>query len=77
MYYSFYVSEVVEVYIHFRGVLTVCFLQALLANMAAMFAIYHGPDGLKHIGRRVHNVALILADGWFVLLSCSMTKQTK
>jgi glycine cleavage system pyridoxal-binding protein P len=37
--------------------------QALLANMAAMYAIYHGPDGLKHIGKRVHNGTLILAEG--------------
>lgn len=41
----------------------ICTAQALLANMAAMYAVYHGPDNLKHIGRRVHNVALILADG--------------
>ena len=31
--------------------------------MAAMYAIYHGPDGLKHIGKRVHNGTLILAEG--------------
>ena len=31
--------------------------------MAAMYAVYHGPDGLKHIGRRVHNSTLILAEG--------------
>ncbi|XP_052278275.1 glycine dehydrogenase (decarboxylating), mitochondrial-like isoform X2 [Dreissena polymorpha] len=41
----------------------ICTAQALLANMAAMFAIYHGPDGLKHIGRRVHNGTLMLAEG--------------
>ena len=39
------------------------FLQALLANMSAMYAIYHGPQGLKEIGTRVHNGALILAEG--------------
>lgn len=37
--------------------------QALLANMAAMFALYHGPQGLKHIAERTHNAALILAEG--------------
>ncbi|XP_033737275.1 glycine dehydrogenase (decarboxylating), mitochondrial-like [Pecten maximus] len=41
----------------------ICTAQALLANMAAMYAIYHGPDGLKHIGKRVHNATLILAEG--------------
>uniref|UniRef100_UPI00398F2316 glycine dehydrogenase (decarboxylating), mitochondrial isoform X2 n=1 Tax=Pristiophorus japonicus TaxID=55135 RepID=UPI00398F2316 len=41
----------------------ICTAQALLANMAAMFAIYHGPNGLKHIAKRVHNATLILAEG--------------
>ncbi|KAK2513895.1 Gldc [Columba guinea] len=36
---------------------------ALLANMAAMFGVYHGSDGLRHIARRVHNATLILAEG--------------
>uniref|UniRef100_A0A667HHF1 Glycine cleavage system P protein n=1 Tax=Lynx canadensis TaxID=61383 RepID=A0A667HHF1_LYNCA len=41
----------------------ICTAQALLANMAAMFAIYHGSHGLKHIARRVHNATLILSEG--------------
>ncbi|KAF3851378.1 hypothetical protein F7725_013150 [Dissostichus mawsoni] len=41
----------------------ICTAQALLANMAAMFAVYHGPQGLKHIAERTHNAALILAEG--------------
>uniref|UniRef100_A0A8C5LPM4 Glycine cleavage system P protein n=1 Tax=Leptobrachium leishanense TaxID=445787 RepID=A0A8C5LPM4_9ANUR len=41
----------------------ICTAQALLANMAAMFCVYHGPNGLKHIARRVHNATLILAEG--------------
>ena len=32
----------------------ICTAQALLANMAAMYAIYHGPEGLKTIAQRVH-----------------------
>ena len=32
----------------------ICTAQALLANMAAMYAVYHGPEGLKAIARRVH-----------------------
>ncbi|ERE77117.1 glycine dehydrogenase [Cricetulus griseus] len=31
--------------------------------MAAMFAIYHGSHGLKHIAKRVHNATLILSEG--------------
>ncbi|KAJ7422897.1 Glycine dehydrogenase (decarboxylating), mitochondrial [Willisornis vidua] len=41
----------------------ICTAQALLANMSAMFGIYHGSDGLRHIARRVHNATLILAEG--------------
>ncbi|CAL8249100.1 unnamed protein product [Merluccius merluccius] len=41
----------------------ICTAQALLANMAAMFAVYHGPQGLKHIAERTHGAALILAEG--------------
>lgn len=41
--------------------------QALLANMAAMFALYHGPQGLKHIAERTHNATLILAEGKILL----------
>jgi len=32
----------------------ICTAQALLANMAAMYAVYHGPDGIKAIAARVH-----------------------
>ena len=35
----------------------ICTAQALLANMAAFFAVYHGPDGLKAIAGRVHEQA--------------------
>lgn len=41
----------------------ICTAQALLANMAAMFAVYHGPQGLRHIAERTHNAALILSEG--------------
>ncbi|XP_041356994.1 glycine dehydrogenase (decarboxylating), mitochondrial-like isoform X2 [Gigantopelta aegis] len=41
----------------------ICTAQALLANMSAMYAVYHGADGLRQIGRRVHNGTLILAEG--------------
>ena len=32
----------------------ICTAQALLANMAGFYAVYHGPDGLRDIARRVH-----------------------
>ena len=38
----------------------ICTAQALLANMAAMYAIYHGPDGLKGIASRIHTFARLL-----------------
>ncbi|XP_019190556.1 PREDICTED: glycine dehydrogenase (decarboxylating), mitochondrial isoform X2 [Ipomoea nil] len=41
----------------------ICTAQALLANMAAMYAVYHGPEGLKTIAQRVHGLAGTLASG--------------
>ncbi|MCP5266220.1 MAG: aminomethyl-transferring glycine dehydrogenase [Burkholderiaceae bacterium] len=54
----------------------ICTSQALLANMAAMYAIYHGPAGLRRIARRVNALTGLLAqiarprlkplhDAWF------------
>jgi glycine dehydrogenase len=40
----------------------ICTAQALLANMAAMYAVYHGPDGLKNIATRVSLLAQTLAN---------------
>ncbi|HLK29088.1 MAG TPA: aminomethyl-transferring glycine dehydrogenase [Puia sp.] len=40
----------------------ICTAQALLANMAAMYAVYHGPEGLKNIAKRVSLLAKSLAD---------------
>ena len=39
----------------------ICTAQVLLAVMASMYAVYHGPDGLTRIARRVHRLAAILA----------------
>jgi glycine dehydrogenase len=39
----------------------ICTAQALLANMAAMYAVYHGPDGLKKIALRIYVVAAAIA----------------
>jgi glycine dehydrogenase len=41
----------------------ICTAQSLLAIMAAMYATYHGPDGLTRIARRVHRLTRILAGG--------------
>ncbi len=41
----------------------ICTAQALLANMAAMYACYHGPHGLKRIAQRVHSYACAFAAG--------------
>ena len=40
----------------------ICTAQALLANMAAMYAVYHGPDGLKNIAKRVALLTQTVAD---------------
>jgi len=39
----------------------ICTAQVLLAVMAAMYAVYHGPEGLARIARRTHRLAAILA----------------
>jgi glycine dehydrogenase len=41
----------------------VCTAQALLAIMASMYAVYHGPQGLKAIAQRVNRIAALLAAG--------------
>ncbi|NQY33790.1 MAG: aminomethyl-transferring glycine dehydrogenase [Alteromonadaceae bacterium] len=41
----------------------ICTAQVLLANMAAFYAVYHGPKGLKVIANRIHRFADILATG--------------
>jgi glycine dehydrogenase len=38
----------------------ICTAQALLANMAAMYAVYHGPEGIRAIAERVHGLARLL-----------------
>ena len=40
----------------------ICTAQVLLAVMASMYAVYHGPEGLTRIARRTHRLAAILAD---------------
>jgi glycine dehydrogenase len=46
-----------------RATSNVCTAQVLLAVVAAMYAVWHGPDGLARIARRVHRLAATFATG--------------
>ena len=41
----------------------ICTAQVLLANIASMYAVYHGPKGLTQIAQRIHHLTAILAQG--------------
>jgi len=41
----------------------ICTAQVLLANIASSYAVYHGPEGLRRIARRVHRLTVLLAAG--------------
>jgi len=41
----------------------ICTAQVLLAIIAGMYAVYHGPEGLRRIAERVHGLAVVLATG--------------
>ena len=45
-----------------RATSNICTAQVLLAVMASMYAVYHGPDGLRRIAQRVHSTARSLSD---------------
>src|SRR3569833_723704 len=40
----------------------ICTAQALLAIMAGMYGVYHGPEGLKLIAERIHGLAILLSE---------------
>ncbi len=44
-----------------RATSNICTAQVLLAVMAGMYAVYHGPEGLKYIANKVHNATATLA----------------
>ena len=46
-----------------RATSNICTAQALLANIAGFYAVYHGPRGLTAIAERVHGLARLLARG--------------
>ncbi len=41
----------------------ICTAQVLLAVMAGMYAVYHGPQGLRRIAERIHGLTMVLAEG--------------
>ncbi|HVH58499.1 MAG TPA: hypothetical protein VM791_19695, partial [Vicinamibacterales bacterium] len=45
----------------------ICTAQALLANIAAFYAVFHGPVGLHAIAERVHNLARVVEDALIAL----------
>lgn len=45
-----------------RATSNICTAQVLLAVMAGMYAVYHGPKGLQYIAHKVHSMAVTLAD---------------
>ncbi len=46
-----------------RATSNICTAQVLLANMAGMYAVYHGPEGLKAIASRIHHLTNLTANG--------------
>lgn len=40
----------------------ICTAQALLATMSGFYAVYHGPEGLKNIAKRIHSATALIAD---------------
>ena len=46
-----------------RATSNICTAQVLLAVIACMYAVYHGPVGLKNIAKRVHTLTVILGEG--------------
>ena len=46
-----------------RATSNICTAQVLLAVMAGMYSVYHGPDGLKSISNKIHRLTLMLSEG--------------
>ncbi|MBE0638154.1 MAG: aminomethyl-transferring glycine dehydrogenase [Bacteroidales bacterium] len=46
-----------------RATSNICTAQALLAIMAGMYGVYHGPEGIKNIAAEVHHLAVTLSEG--------------
>ena len=46
----------------------------MLANIAGLYAVHHGPNGLKRIAERVHGLAKVLTEG-LTRLGCQVTSE--
>ncbi|HZJ73662.1 MAG TPA: aminomethyl-transferring glycine dehydrogenase [Perlabentimonas sp.] len=46
-----------------RATSNICTAQALLATMAGMYAVYHGPEGIKRVATHTHSAAIAIANG--------------
>jgi glycine dehydrogenase len=57
-----------------RATSNICTAQVLLANVASMYAVYHGPEGLRQIANRVHTLTAMLAQG-LQELDCQITQE--
>lgn len=55
-----------------RATSNICTAQVLLANIAGMYAVYHGPEGLKAIANEIHRLTTITAEG-FRRLGCQLS----
>ena len=53
----------------------ICTAQVLLAVIASMYAVYHGPEGLAHIARGVHRRAAVLAAGLKQARLCAAARE--
>ncbi len=58
-----------------RATSNICTAQVLLAVIAGMYAVYHGPNGLTRIARRVHGLAVTLAEALH-RLGCRVVHET-
>ena len=45
-----------------RATSNICTAQALLATMAGMYAVYHGPEGIRYIAKSIHDLTYVLAE---------------
>ncbi len=57
-----------------RATSNICTAQVLLANMASLYAVYHGPTGLTRIAERIHGLTQVLAEG-LTRLGCQVTDE--
>ena len=57
-----------------RATSNICTAQVLLANIASLYGVYHGPNGLKRIAQRVHGLTQVLAEG-LTRVGCEVTDE--